>query len=133
MYGDADELYGWAMVQQLASKSCQLNSTIALVEIYDNHICYHVGCDWECPEHLYDKFKELPPCPESLSRNWMVVRYSKIYNAEEYYKTKKCAKVIPQHERHVIHCRVKTTQLHRIIWLKPYLEETRCLGTPPLN
>ena len=71
MYWDANNLYGYAMRQVLPYKGLKFNTTIDLEGILNtsdnNQIGYYVECDLEYPEELHNKFKEYPPCPESLT------------------------------------------------------------------
>ena len=71
MYWDANNLYGWAMMQLSAYKNSKFSTTIKLEDISntpdDNQIGYYVECDLEYPEELHDKFKEFPSCPETLA------------------------------------------------------------------
>ena len=97
----------------------------------NNKIGYYVECDLEYPEELHDKFKEYPPCPESLAPNeeWLSV-FQKDIMKQNKMKPSKCSKLIPhlmKHEKYVIHYRnlkyitklgVKITELHRVIQIE---------------
>ena len=141
MYWDANNLYGYAMRQVLPYKGLKFNTTIDLEGILNtsdnNQIGYYVECDLEYPEELHDKFKEYPPCPESLTakEEWLS-DFQKDIMKQNKMKHSKRSKLIPhlmKHEKYVAHYRnlkyltsigVKVTKLHRVIefeqkaWLK---------------
>ena len=113
MYWDANNLYGWAMMQSLPYKNLKFNTQIKLEDILktedDNKIGYYVECDLEYPEELHDKFKEFPPCPETLApkEEWLS-DFQQDLIKENKMKYSKCPKLIPRsmkHEKYVIHYR----------------------------
>ena len=59
------------MFQHLPSRGLKLNPTVQEKDILNRPGDSNIGdCregDLEIPEHLHDKFKEFPPCPESLT------------------------------------------------------------------
>jgi hypothetical protein len=73
MYWDANNLYGWAMCQFLPYKNLKFVDDVQLWKILetpdDSDIGYIIECDLHFPRHLHDKFKELPPAPETLTPN----------------------------------------------------------------
>ena len=77
LYLDANNLYGWAMSQFLPHDEVKLNDEVHLEHVLatsdDAKEGYIVECDLTFPIELHDKFKEFPPCPESLTPNtkWM--------------------------------------------------------------
>ena len=112
-YWDAYNLYGWAMMQLLASKNLKFNTTINLEDILktedDNQIGYYVECDFEYPEELHDKFKEFPPCPETIipKEEWLS-DFQKDIIKQNKMKHSNCPKLIPhlmKHKKYVIHYR----------------------------
>ena len=100
MYWDANNLYGWAMMQLLAYKNLKFNTQIKLEDILntedDNNIGYCVECDLEYPEELHYKFKEFPPCPETLApkEEWLSDFQQDIIKQNKM-KYSKCPKLIP--------------------------------------
>ncbi len=68
---DANNLYGWAMVESLPYKDVKFDSTATLQSILetpdDAETGYFVEVDLEFPPELHDKFKQFPPCPETLT------------------------------------------------------------------
>ena len=93
----------------------------------DNDIGYCIEGDLEIPEHLPDKFKEFPPCPESLTPQiqWLSSSQKFIMKQNNIHPSS-CPKFIPHlmnHEKYVIHYRnlnyilslgVKLTKIHRV-------------------
>ena len=69
LYGDATNLYGWAMSQQLPAYDIKLTTDIKfdfILNSPDNcDIDYIVECDLKFPKHVHDQFKQFPPCPEN--------------------------------------------------------------------
>lgn len=148
-YVDANNLYGWAMTQNLPYKDIKFD-TVSLEEILktsdDSEIGYMVEVDLEYPRELHDKFKQYPPCPESLIPN---TDWFSDYQKEVMEKTNcksNCAKLVPhlmKHENYVIHYRnlkfiveqgVKVT-LKRVIsfkqkdWMSSYINGNNKLRT----
>ena len=70
MYVDANNLYGYAMCQPLPSKDIEFPN-VELEDVLqtsdDNETGYVLEVDLHIPEHLHDKLKEFPPCPEMLA------------------------------------------------------------------
>ena len=60
MYWDANNLYGWTMLQSLLYKDLQFNDDISLRQILNTpdeaDTGYIVEVDFEFPRHLHDKF-----------------------------------------------------------------------------
>ena len=58
------------MSQFLPYKDLKFEEEIDLSRILatadESHTGYIVECDLRFPKHLHDKFKEFPPCPETL-------------------------------------------------------------------
>jgi hypothetical protein len=71
MYWDANNLYGWSMVQSLPYKDLKFRNDITIEQILntpdDSEEGYMVECDLHIPDHLHDKLKEYPPCPENMA------------------------------------------------------------------
>ena len=69
-YWDANNLYGWAMSQNLPYKDIKFSNVsidTVLKTSDDNDEGYILEVDLHIPSKLHDKFKEFPPCPESLN------------------------------------------------------------------
>ena len=70
LYGDVNNLYGFAMVQPLPQKDLNIDSSATLQSIIetpdDAETGYFVEVAVEFPNELHDEFKQYPPCPESL-------------------------------------------------------------------
>ena len=70
MYWDANNLYGWAMIQLLAYRNLKFNTMINIEAIlntaYDNMIGYYVEVTFRYPKELHDQCKEFPTAPEAL-------------------------------------------------------------------
>ena len=70
LYLDANNLYGWAMVQQLPYKDLKFDNDVPIETVLetsdDSETGFIIECDLIFPEELHDKFKEFPPCPENI-------------------------------------------------------------------
>ena len=73
MYWDANNLYGWAMVQHLPYEGLSFVSHVSLSEILqtadDARYGYIIECNLFFPPEIHDKLKELAPAPETLTPN----------------------------------------------------------------
>jgi len=70
MYLDANNLYGHAMSQPLPYKDLEFSNVdidTVLNTPDDNEEGYILEVDLHTPEHLHDKLKEYPPCPEIMT------------------------------------------------------------------
>ena len=74
MYWDANNLYGWAMSECLPYKDIKFDNDVSLKTILntpdDADTGYILEVDLKFPKHLHDKFKEYPPCPESIAPSY---------------------------------------------------------------
>ena len=151
LYLDANNLYGWAMVQKLPYKDLKYSNETTLKEVLetsdDNETGYILEVDLEYPENLHDLFKEYPPCPENIKPDieWFSEFQKELYkkvqnNKDKNNKYKGCNKLIPhlfKHEKYCLHYRnlkfinnlgINITKVHNIIsfkqkeWLKPYID-----------
>ena len=148
MYWDANNLYGWAMSQALPYADIQFEQ-VELEDILntsdDSEVGYIVECDFTFPEELHDKFKEFPPCPETLtpSLEWFsefqkeVGGKTGIIKKGKYRGTNKLVPHLFDHKNYVLHYRnlkfikelgVEITKVHRVLsfkqkaWLKEYID-----------
>ena len=69
MYLDANNLYGWSMVQALPYKDIKFNKEITIDEILqtedDAETGYTVEVDLSFPQEIHERLKQLPLCPET--------------------------------------------------------------------
>jgi hypothetical protein len=150
MYWDANNLYGWPMVQPLPYKDLKFRNDITIEQILntpdDSEEGYMVECDLHIPDHLHDKLKEYPPCPENMAPD--VSMFSEfqrnlahdinlIKKGDKYRKSNKLVPNLLDKKNYIIHYRnlkfisslgIKIGQVHKILsfkqsaWLKPYIE-----------
>ena len=70
LYLDANNLYGFAMVQPLPYSNIKFDA-VSIDDVLntsdDNDVGYIVECDLIFPEEIHDLVKEFPPCPENTS------------------------------------------------------------------
>ena len=73
MYSDANNLYGWAMVQYLPYKGLRFFKHVSVSDMLqaadDPSKGYIIECDLYYPSELHDKFNEFVPAPETLTPN----------------------------------------------------------------
>ena len=156
LYLDANNLYGWSMVQDLPYQDIKLDTEITIEEILktadDAETGYTVEVDLSFPKEIHERLKQLPPCPETLTpkEEW----FSE-YQRELKEKTKnksKCSKLIPhfyEHKNYCIHYRTlkyvveelgaKVDKLHNTVsykqkkWMEPYIQGNNALRTKAKN
>ena len=147
-YVDANNLYGWAMVEALPYKDIKFekvavsttsgsretpNDGITLDTILntadDAETGYLVEADLEFPIELHDVFKQFPPCPESLTPNeeWFSDYQKEVkMQTNSTTSTKKLIPHLMKHEKYCLHYRnLKFIEklgvkikLHRVISFK---------------
>ena len=128
-YIDANNLYGWAMMQYLPLKNFKLidkNSekfksfnTDSIINIPDDCSIeeregYIFECDFNIPEELHDYFKEYPPLPHHYSAKpeelseYQKEEYLKLNNVKEIKesKVKKLCLTLHDKKNYVIHYRL---------------------------
>ena len=149
-YLDANNLYGWAMIQSIPYKNIKFDNDVTLPAILntpdDSEIGYMVEADLEFPEKFHNKYRMFPPAPESIipKEEWMS-DYQKSVMEKTHAKLN-CPKLIPhlfKHENYPIHYRnlkylfelgVSIT-VKRVIsfeqkpWMKNYIEDNNKLRT----
>jgi len=115
MYWDANNLYAFAMSQCLPYKDLKLYNDITLDRILNLSDDSEQGCIVECdlhfPRHLHDKFKELPPAPETLTPNieWFsnyqkcIGRNIEVVKGDKYNGCEKLVPHLYDHKNYVIH------------------------------
>ena len=111
MYWDANNLYGWAMIQLLAYGNIKFNTSTRidnrLRTADDNMIGYYVEVSFRYHRDLQETFKEFPPAPETLCQD-MLSEFQKDIMKQNKMKPSKCSKLTPhlmEHKKYVIHYR----------------------------
>ena len=108
MYLDANELYGWSMVQALPYKDIKFNTEITIDEILQTEnqaeTGYMVEVDISFPPEIHERLKQLPPCPETRApdETWF-----SDYQRDLKKRTgsnSKCEKLIPHFHEHKYYC-----------------------------
>lgn len=140
MYLDANNLYGFSMMQHLPISNFEwckqeFNDKQILNIADDSSIGYIFEVDLEYPQDLHDEHKDYPFCPENRIVP-QTTRQKKLlltlYNKEKYvihYKMLKCAL------RHGL----KLQKVHKVLqfeqsqWLKPYIDFNTNLRTNAKN
>ncbi len=108
LYLDANNLYGWAMVQALPYKDIKFSNDTTLETILntdDNaETGYMVELDISFDSSIHEKLKEMPPCPESMApkKEWLS-GYQKLVAEKTNSKTK-CVKLVPHLNEHLKYC-----------------------------
>jgi hypothetical protein len=112
MYLDANNLYGWSMVQSLPIKDIKFNTEITIEDILntadDAEAGYTVEVDLSFPREIRERLKQLPPCPETRAPD---EAWFSDYQKDLKKRTKsnsKCEKLIPhlfEHKNYCIHYR----------------------------
>jgi hypothetical protein len=113
MYLDANNLYGWSMVQHLPYKDIKLDTEITIEQILetadDADIGFVVEVDLHFPKEIHERLKQFPPCPETRvpSETWFS-EYQKNLKLKTRSKST-CQKLIPHlfpHNNYCIHYRL---------------------------
>lgn len=140
MYLDANNLYGFSMMQHLPIKDFEWNQNEFTIEEImnipdDASTGYIFEVDLEYPQHLHDKHKDYPLCAETRE-----VPGSK--------KEKKLLLTLFDKKNYVIHYKMLKfvlqqglvlKKIHRVLqftqsqWLKPYIELNTLLRTKATN
>jgi hypothetical protein len=156
MYLDANNLYGWSMVQSLPFKDIKFNTEIAIDEILntadDAETGYTVEVDLSFPREIHERLKQLPPCPETRAPDeaWFS-DYQKDLKITTGSNSK-CEKLIPhlfEHKTYCIHyrtleyvvkeLRAVITKTHNVVefkqskWMEPYIQGNNQLRTKANN
>ena len=152
LYLDANNLYGWAMIQPLPYKYIKFNKKITIYEILETDDNADTGYILEVnisfPQEIHDRLKQLPPCPETIIpiEDWLSQ-----FQKELKIKTKRKgtrAKLIPHFHKHLNYCMhyrllkyvvneigVQIDTVHNVVefkqstWMQPYIEENNALRT----
>jgi len=149
-YSDANNLYGWAMCEALPHKDIKFVENVPLKTILktsdDADTGYMVEVDLEYPEELREKFRQCPPCPETMQhkQEWFSdYQLEVMESTHSKAKTKKLVPHLTKHENYVLHYRnlkfvhelgVKVT-VKRVIsftqskWMSEYINANNALRT----
>ena len=139
LYLDANNLYGYSMIQSLPYKNFKWSNNLTLDKIG----IYEV--DIEVPKELHDKFKDYPLCPEikNIPEN-NLSEYQKYLNNKLNIKytekdkklildllPKKNYKIYYKNLEYYMKLGVKITKIHKILTFdeKPFLKEYINLNT----
>ena len=158
IYLDANNLYGYAMVQPLPTGEFQWLSEqeIANLDITtvpdDAETGYFLEVDLEYPKELHELHNDYPLAPEKMQISpEMLSPYQQALKEELGYKPAKVEKLVPNlwnktkyviHYRNLKQCRslgLKLTKIHRVLqfhqeaWLKPYIEKNTVLRAAATN
>ena len=149
MYWDANNLYGWAMIQPLPYSGLEFDTKTTLEQILDtaddHNYGYNVEVDFHFPIDTHDRLMQFPPAPENLTPDieWFSEFQRRLGEEKEiirngkYHGSNKLVPHLFEHKNYVIHYRnlkylVKLgaviTKVHRVLkfkqkaWLKPYID-----------
>ena len=141
MYLDANNLYGWAMVQHLPTDSFKWSSANIddiLKHPADDVKGYICEVDLEYPKELHDFQNDYPLAPEKLEvqSEWLSQYQQSLEPSKSSLKVKKLVpNLMPKH-KYVLHYRnlqlyvelgMKVKQVHRVLefnqkpWMAPYI------------
>ncbi|XP_050513029.1 uncharacterized protein LOC126888699 [Diabrotica virgifera virgifera] len=132
MYFDVNNQYGWAMSQFLPYGGFEwVDANIDVLSIPDDSSeGYFLEVDLEYPQHIHDRHKDLPFCPQSLNPKTML-------SPKRPREQTKLMATLHDKERYVIHYRTLKQALahglilkkiHRVLkfkqspWLKSYID-----------
>lgn len=143
MYLDANNLYGWSMMQNLPVSNfewCNPSIEEVLTGNYNDKNGLFVECDVENPEELHDLHNDLPLAPEQIDLGYADSSPTSHTTFSCKTTTNKCEKLCGhsrKREKYVVHARVlqfyanhgmKLTKIHRAIkclqstFLKPWID-----------
>ena len=143
-YQDANNLYGWAMIQKLPTSNLKwINPEIVKLENYDENSDKGIilEVDLEYPKELHDLHNEYPCAPEKMIiTNDMLSDYARKIKEEHSVSSGKVPKLVTtlyDKEKYVLHYRnlqlylslgLKVKKIHRVLefdqssWLKEYID-----------
>ena len=144
LYLDANNLYGWSMVQSLPYDKIKIDNNINIDDVLktddNNDVGYIVECDLHLPKEIHNKLKQYPPAPEILTpdNEWMSdYQWDLQKKLNIKSKSDKLVPHLMDHKGYCIHYRnlkylvvlgIKIGPVHNIVsfkqkqWLKPYIE-----------
>ena len=143
-YQDANNLYGWDMIQKLPTSNFKwINPEIVKLENYDENSDKGIilEVDLEYPKELHDLHNEYPCAPEKMIiTNDMLSDYARKIKEEHSVSSGKVPKLVTtlyDKEKYVLHYRnlqlylslgLKVKKIHRVLefdqssWLKEYID-----------
>src|SRR2546426_4978768 len=143
-YFDANNLYGWAMVQSMPYGRFKWiePEDFKLENVTNSSEKGHIlEADIEYPKELHDLHSEYPFCPEQITvKSEMLSEYCKVIGAKNSDKCGKLTKLIPtlyNKEKYIIHERnlkqavdagLVLKKIHRVLefeqksWMKEYID-----------
>ena len=149
-YLDANNLYGWAMMQPLPERNFrslsenEVSDSDANVPRVEDEEGYILEVDLEYPAELHGLYNDYPLAPERLVvTKEMISEYGKHLSEKLGVKFSIIEKLVPNFydkKEYVLHIRnlqlyislgMRCTKIHRILeftqsrWLAPYIEKTR--------
>ena len=142
MYLDANNLYGWAMCQELPLSDFNWGNVQKFsLDVYKGSRGCIIECDLEYPENLHDLHNMYPLAPEKMAVSEdMLSPYCKQIFKEFNLKNSNCEKLIPNlksKQRYVLHYKnlqlylslgLILKKIHRVLefkqeaWLKDYID-----------
>ena len=161
-YLDANNLYGWAMIQKLPVGEFKWvdNKHFGTIikylredELDDSDLGYILEVDIEYPEEKHDYYNDFPPCAENIqiSSNMLSPYASEIADKFKLNVNSKIQKLCPNllnKTNYVIHYKnlqqaldlgLIVTKVHRVLkfkqscWLKPYIDFNTKMRTKATN
>ena len=158
IYLDANNLYGYAMIQPLPTGGFkwmteQEIANLDITTIAENaETGYFLEVDLDYPQELHDLHSDYPLAPEKMHISpEMLSTYQQALKEDLGYKPAKVEKLVPnlwKKEKYVIHYRnlkqclslgMKLTKIHRVLqfrqtpWLKPYIMKNTTLRAQATN
>src|SRR5437870_7008750 len=143
-YFDANNLYGWAMVQSMPFGGFKWieSEDFKLENVETNSKKGHIlEVDLEYPKELHDVHNEYPYCPEHVAvKSEMLSEYCKLVGDKNSVKCGKLTKLIPtlhNKEKYIVHERnlkkavdagLVLKKIHRVLefeqkpWMKEYID-----------
>ena len=142
MYLDANNLYGWAMVQHLPTSGFKWSSASIediLQHPVDDKVGYICEVDLEYPKELHQMHNDYPLAPEKLEvqKEWLSKYQHNLMTTSSCLKVKKLVPNLMPKQKYVVHYRnlqlyislgMKITKLHRTLefkqepWMVPYIK-----------
>ena len=117
MYWDANNLYGWAMIQPLPYSGLEFDTKTTLEQILDtaddHNYGYNVEVDFHFPIDTHDRLMQFPPAPENLTPDieWFsefqrrLGEEKDIIRNGKYHGSNKLVPHLFEHKNYVIHYR----------------------------
>ena len=142
MYLDANNLYGWAMVQHLPTDSFKWSSANIediLKHPLEDQTGYICEVDLEYPDELHEKHNDYPLAPEKLEvqSEWLSEYQQSLEPTKSSLKVKKLVPNLMSKSKYVLHYRnlqlyislgMTIKQVHRVLefnqksWMAPYIK-----------